>query len=79
MLHDLIVPDTADGAQTVTISMWHKKVGEPVKAGEDVVEASTEKITLYVIAPADGVVKEILVPEGGEASVGDVLGRVEGV
>lgn len=78
MLHDLIVPDTADGAHTVTISMWHKKVGEPVKAGEDVVEASTEKITLYVIAPADGVVKEILVPEGGEASVGDVLGRVEG-
>jgi 2-oxoglutarate dehydrogenase E2 component (dihydrolipoamide succinyltransferase) len=79
MLHDLIVPATADGAQDVTVSMWHKQTGDPVKAGEDVVEANTEKVTLYVIAPADGVLTEILVPEGGLASVGDVLGRVEGV
>jgi len=78
MLHDLVVPATADGAHMVTVAVWHKKVGERVKEGEDVVEANTEKITLYVVAPADGVVKEILVPEGGQASVGDVLGRVEG-
>jgi pyruvate/2-oxoglutarate dehydrogenase complex dihydrolipoamide acyltransferase (E2) component len=78
MLYDLVVPGTADGAHVVTISTWHKTVGEPVKAGEDVVEANTEKITLYVVAPADGVLEEILVPEGEEASVGDVLGRVQG-
>lgn len=78
MLYDLVVPTTADGAKVVTIAMWHKKVGEKVKKDEDVVEANTEKITLYVVAPVDGEVEEILVPEGGEARVGDILGRVKG-
>jgi len=78
MLYDLVVPTTADGALKVTVAVWHKNVGEHVKKDEDVVEANTEKITLYVVAPADGVIEEILVPEGGEARVGDILGRVKG-
>ncbi|MBM4432357.1 MAG: hypothetical protein FJ026_18715 [Chloroflexi bacterium] len=78
MLYDLVVPATADGALMVTVAVWHKKLGEPVKKGEDVVEASTEKITLYVVTPVDGVLEEILVAEGEQATVGDVLGRVKG-
>jgi hypothetical protein len=40
--------------------------------------ARLEKITLYIVAPADGKVAEILVPEGSKVPVGTVVGYVEG-
>ncbi len=78
MLHKLVVPSTADGALSVTVLNWLKKVGDPVIQGEDLVEAKTEKITLYVTAPANGTLIEILVPSGEKVRVGDELGSVEG-
>jgi pyruvate/2-oxoglutarate dehydrogenase complex dihydrolipoamide acyltransferase (E2) component len=79
MRYEIIVPPTADGALKVTITRWIKTVGSPVIKGEDLVEAITEKITLYIVAPADGTLAEILLPTGQQAGVGDVLGFVEGV
>jgi len=78
MRYEVKVPPTADGSLAVTIVSWLKKVGEAVAKGEDLVEARTEKITLYVTAPADGQLVEVLTPVGGQARVGDVIGFVEG-
>lgn len=78
MLHKLVVPSTADGALTVTVLSWLKNVGDTVVRGEDLVELKTEKITLYVTAPADGVLFAALLPAGSQARVGDELGAVEG-
>jgi pyruvate/2-oxoglutarate dehydrogenase complex dihydrolipoamide acyltransferase (E2) component len=77
MRYDIVVPPTADGSLAVTIASWIKEVGSPVIKGEDLAEATTEKITLYVTAPADGKLVEILVPVGEKVKVGDVLGFVE--
>lgn len=78
MIYKLVVPSTADGALSVTILKWLKKVGDPVTKGEDMVQASTEKITLYVTAPNDGTLVEIRVAVGGKVRVGDELGSIEG-
>jgi 2-oxoglutarate dehydrogenase E2 component (dihydrolipoamide succinyltransferase) len=78
MRYDIVVPPTADGALEVTIASWIKDMGSPVVKGEDLVEATTEKITLYVTAPADGTLVEIIVPVGGVARVGQVIGALEG-
>jgi pyruvate/2-oxoglutarate dehydrogenase complex dihydrolipoamide acyltransferase (E2) component len=78
MNYKLVVPSTADGALSVTILKWLRKAGDQVTKGEDVVQASTEKITLYVPAPADGTLTEILVSEGTKVNVGDALGTIEG-
>jgi pyruvate/2-oxoglutarate dehydrogenase complex dihydrolipoamide acyltransferase (E2) component len=78
MRYDIVVPPTADGAFEVTIASWIKEVGSPVTKGEDLAEATTEKITLYVTAPTDGTLVEIVVPAGGKARVGEVIGVVEG-
>jgi 2-oxoglutarate dehydrogenase E2 component (dihydrolipoamide succinyltransferase) len=78
MRYEMVVPPTADGAPSVTIAKWHKAIGDAVKKGEDVVEAITEKITLYVVAPADGTLAEVSLAEGAQANVGDVVGYVEG-
>ena len=74
MNYDIVIPPTADGSAEVIIASWLKEVGNSVKKGEDLAEATTEKITLYVTAPEDGTLKEIYVPVGGKASVGQVVG-----
>lgn len=78
MRYAIAVPRTADGALAVTILKWLNSVGDTVTKGHDLVEAKTEKITLYVTVPADGQLVEIVVQAGQKVSVGEVLGYVEG-
>ena len=78
MRYDITIPPTADGAREVTVVSWIRKVGDPVKKGQDLAEATTEKITLYVTAPADGTLSEILTAPGTRVKVGTVIGALEG-
>jgi len=78
MQYPISVPRTADGALKVTILRWIKSVGDDVRKGEDLVEAKTEKINLYVTAPESGKLTEILISVGAQVPVGEVLGYVTG-
>lgn len=78
MNYDIVIPPTADGSAEVTIASWLKELGSSVKKGEDLAEATTEKITLYVTAPEDGTLKEIYVPVGEKAHVDQVIGVIAG-
>jgi len=73
-----VIPPTADGALQVTVVSWIKKIGDRVSKGQDLAEATTEKITLYVTSPADGTLSEILVDPGTKVKVGTVIGVLEG-
>lgn len=56
-----IFPESvADG----TVATWHKKPGEAVKRDELIVDIETDKVVLEVLAPADGVISNILKQEG---------------
>jgi pyruvate/2-oxoglutarate dehydrogenase complex dihydrolipoamide acyltransferase (E2) component len=76
--YDIEIPPTADGALEVTVVSWIKQAGEPVSKGQDLAEATTEKITLYVTSPAEGTLSEIMVDAGSKVKVGTVIGVVEG-
>ena len=78
MNYDIVVPPTADGSAEITLVSWLKEVGSPVKKGEDLAEAATEKITLYVTAPVDGILQEIYVQVGEKTRVGQVIGVMAG-
>ncbi|MFA5143779.1 MAG: lipoyl domain-containing protein [Candidatus Omnitrophota bacterium] len=71
------LPPIAEGIDKAGISYWHHAVGESIKEGEDLVELVTDKATFNLPAPASGTLKEILVGEGLEAKVGQVLARIE--
>jgi 2-oxoglutarate dehydrogenase E2 component (dihydrolipoamide succinyltransferase) len=60
----------------VTVARWLKKPGEPVRAGEPVLEVETDKITLEVTADASGTLAEASVQPGQKVKVGDVLGAM---
>ena len=50
----------ADG----TVATWHKKPGEAVKRDELIVDIETDKVVMEVVAPADGVISQVLKNEG---------------
>ena len=77
MQYDIVIPPTADGALEVTVVSWIKKAGDKVKKGQDLAEATTEKITLYVTAPAEGTLSEIIVEAGQKVKVGTKIGVLE--
>ena len=59
-----------------TVAQWLKKEGEAVQADEPIVELETDKVTLEVNAPADGVIAKITVGEGESVEVGAILGEM---
>src|SRR5512136_2575109 len=46
------------------VARWLKKVGDPIKQGEAVVEIETDKVNIESEAQGDGILREILVSEG---------------
>lgn len=78
MLYEIEIPPTADGSLEVTVVSWLKEAGDQVSKGQELAEATTEKITLYVTSPADGTLSEIIVEAGSKVKVGTVIGVIEG-
>lgn len=73
---DVALPPLAEGVDKAGVSYWHRAVGDAVKEGEDLVELVTDKATFNMPAPVSGVLKEILVAEGEEAKVGQVIAKI---
>jgi pyruvate dehydrogenase E2 component (dihydrolipoamide acetyltransferase) len=59
-----------------TVVQWFKKEGETVNKGEPLVEVLTEKVTYDIEAPKSGILRKILVLEGLEVPVSEVLGVI---
>jgi pyruvate/2-oxoglutarate dehydrogenase complex dihydrolipoamide acyltransferase (E2) component len=71
------LPPIAEGINKANVSYWFRAAGDSVKEGEELVELVTDKATFNLPSPASGTLKEISVKEGDEASVGQVLARIE--
>ena len=63
----------ADG----TVATWHKQPGEACSVDELIVDIETDKVVLEVVAPADGVIKEVLKGEGDTVLSEEVLATFE--
>ena len=75
---DILTPVLGESVAEATIAKWTKKPGDQVKKDEILVELETDKVSLEVAAPSDGVLAEILSPEGATVVPGTVLGRIGG-
>jgi pyruvate/2-oxoglutarate dehydrogenase complex dihydrolipoamide acyltransferase (E2) component len=68
-------PKLADTLVDGIVSAWYKRPGDTVRKGEPLFAVETDKVNTDVESPHDGVLGEILVPEGERAEVGQVLAR----
>src|ERR1700749_927830 len=77
MTTQIVVPPMGESVSEATVAKWLKKVGDPVRMDEPLVELETDKVTLEVNAAAAGVISEIKVQQGGNVGVGAVLGLIK--
>ncbi len=68
--------DESEGTPS-RVLRWLKTVGESVARDEPLIELETDKVTVEVPAPADGVLGEVLKQVDDEVAPGDVLGRID--
>ncbi|WP_395652063.1 biotin/lipoyl-containing protein, partial [Brevundimonas sp.] len=73
---DILTPTLGESVAEATIGKWTRKVGDPVKKDEVLVELETDKVSLEVVAPADGVLSDIKAADGDTVVPGTVLGVV---
>jgi 2-oxoglutarate dehydrogenase E2 component (dihydrolipoamide succinyltransferase) len=74
---DVIMPQLGETVTEGTVIAWHKKVGDAVKADENLFDIETDKVTAEIPAPATGVLREIIVQEGTTVAVGARLAVIE--
>ncbi|MEX0431393.1 2-oxoglutarate dehydrogenase complex dihydrolipoyllysine-residue succinyltransferase [Spiribacter insolitus] len=67
------VPALPESVSEATVVTWHKKPGDEVERDENLVDLETDKVVLEVPAPEDGVLGEILKPEGETVMAGEVV------
>jgi 2-oxoglutarate dehydrogenase E2 component (dihydrolipoamide succinyltransferase) len=75
-LLDVAVPVDGTGGTRSQVLRWLKRVGDPVRAHEPLVELETDKVTVEISAPADGILHEILKKPDQPAAPGEVLARI---
>jgi 2-oxoglutarate dehydrogenase E2 component (dihydrolipoamide succinyltransferase) len=75
-MREIRVPELGESIVEAVVGRWLKQPGEPVRAGEAVVELETDKVSLEVSAEADGVLQDVRHQAGETVHVGDVLAVV---
>ena len=74
-MSDILIPSFGESITAATVAAWHKGSGDAVARGDTLVTLETDKVSTDLEADEDGML-EILVPEGAEAPIGAVLGRI---
>ncbi|HLZ31515.1 MAG TPA: 2-oxoglutarate dehydrogenase complex dihydrolipoyllysine-residue succinyltransferase [Chloroflexota bacterium] len=70
------VPVLGESIVDATVGAWLKREGEPVEAGEALVQLETEKVNVDVAADQAGVLGKIARQEGETVHPGDVLATI---
>jgi pyruvate/2-oxoglutarate dehydrogenase complex dihydrolipoamide acyltransferase (E2) component len=73
----IIMPQLGESIAEATIINFLIKVGDQVKADQDIIEVETNKATMNVTAPCPGRVEKFLVNLNESYAVGAVLGYLE--
>ena len=76
MTIEIKVPVLPESVADATIATWHVKAGDAVKRDQNLVDIETDKVVLEVVAPADGVIGEILNEEGATVLGEQVIAKL---
>lgn len=77
MSTDILVPTLPESVADALLVTWHKNAGDTILKDENLVDLETDKVVLEVPALADGILAEILQPQGSTVLSGQLLGRIE--
>ncbi|MFH0991512.1 MAG: dihydrolipoamide acetyltransferase family protein [bacterium] len=76
MATKILMPKLSDTMEEGVILKWLKQEGEKVKQGEILVEIESDKADMELEAYDSGVLKKIVVQNGGKAPIGALIGVI---
>jgi len=76
MITKVVLAKLSPTMEEGTIVKWNKKEGDAVKQGDVLAEIETDKANMEMEAMGNGILRTILVPAGGKAPVGALIGVI---
>lgn len=77
MIKEVKIPEISENVESGTVVNVMVKTGDWVEADDPIVELETDKAVVEIPTPYQGRISELLVNEGDEVNVGDVIARVD--
>jgi 2-oxoglutarate dehydrogenase E2 component (dihydrolipoamide succinyltransferase) len=74
---EVVMPQMGESIAEGTITKWYKKVGDPVKKDETLLEISTDKVDSEIPSPSAGILAQIVVEEQKTVPVQTVIAYLE--
>src|SRR5256884_4315147 len=76
MAIEVKIPAVGESISSGVVSVWHKKSGDFVKAGDPLFTLETDKVSTEITAETSGVL-DTIVPEGQEVKIGEVVATID--
>lgn len=70
------LPKLGESIVSATVVQWFKKVGDPIKLDEPLLEVSTDKVNSEIPSPVSGILKEIHASPDEELDVGALIATI---
>jgi len=71
------VPQLPESVAEATLVNWHKKPGDAVKRDENLIDVETDKVVLELPSPGDGVLVELVKPDGSTVTSNEVIAVID--
>ncbi|MGE5757531.1 MAG: 2-oxoglutarate dehydrogenase complex dihydrolipoyllysine-residue succinyltransferase, partial [Sideroxydans sp.] len=71
------VPQLSESVSEATLLTWHRKVGEAVAEGENLIDIETDKVVLELPAVESGVLAKIIKADGTKVTSGEVIAQID--
>ncbi|MBZ0166924.1 MAG: 2-oxo acid dehydrogenase subunit E2 [Candidatus Omnitrophica bacterium] len=79
MMIDFKLPEVGENIERGNIVSIAVAVGDQVTKDQDLLELETDKASVPVPSPVDGIIKEILITEGQDVAIGTVVMKIDEV
>ena len=76
-LVEVKVPQLSESVSEATLLTWHKKIGEAVAEGENLIDIETDKVVLELPASKSGVLTRILKGDGEKVTGNEVIAQID--
>ena len=76
-LVEVKVPQLSESVTEATLLTWHKKVGEAVVEGENLIDIETDKVVLELPASRSGVLSKIIKGDGAKVASEELIAQID--
>ncbi|MDH4216802.1 MAG: 2-oxoglutarate dehydrogenase complex dihydrolipoyllysine-residue succinyltransferase [Gallionella sp.] len=74
---EIRVPQLSESVSEATLLTWHKKVGEAVSEGENLIDIETDKVVLELPATKSGVLVKIIKGDGEKVTSNELIAQID--